>query len=159
MQLRLLSSMLMVKTKLLSLEWVLICEVPYFFIISSDVVRYCSSYDAYVLTDRSALLVYNLKGVILLPGKLDLNQFYLSKREEILEVIDDDVIRNMRRYIRDNYMEDYKRRFPKANTEDEFKMLDELCSAPQVMAPWNCLTTDIESVEKIKTMVSEGLLR
>lgn len=28
----------------------------------------------------------------------------------------------------------------------------------QVEAPWNCLTTDIESLDEIKTKVSEGLV-
>ena len=55
--------------------------------------------------------------------------------------------------------EDYKERFPNDNVMDMSKKVKKYYSCKQqVKAPWNCLTTDIKSLNKIKTKVSEGLV-
>ena len=54
--------------------------------------------------------------------------------------------------------EDYEERFPNNNVMDEFEKVKKYYSCEQqVEAPWNCLTTDIESLDEIKMKVSEGL--
>lgn len=56
------------------------------------------------------------------------------------------------------WKEDYKERFPNDNVMDEFEKVEKYYSCKQqVEAPWNCLTTDIENLDEIKTKVSEGL--
>ena len=65
-------------------------------------------------------------------------------------------------YIRENCKskreckEDYEEMFPDDDAMDEFDMLEKYYSCKQVEAPWNSLTTDIESLEEIKAKVSEG---
>ena len=57
------------------------------------------------------------------------------------------------------WKEDYKKRFPNDNVMDEFEKVKKYYSCEkQVEAPWNCLTTDIETLDEIKTKVSEGLV-
>lgn len=185
--------MLMVKTLFVSQGLTAICMVSHF-LITRDVARFCSIKNALVLTNDSDFLVYDLKGVILLPRNPFREDLYVYERSKILETFDlkevqlyyyimisgndftknhasklgnglEATVQNTLDYIRENCKskreckEDYEELFPDDDAMEEFEMLEKLYSCQQVVAPWNCLTTDVNSVEELKTKVSEGLLR
>ena len=53
--------------------------------------------------------------------------------------------------------EDYEEMFPDDDAMDEFEMIEKLYSCTQVERPWNTLTTDVDSLDEIRTKVSAGL--
>ena len=159
--------------------------------INSDIASYSIKKDALVLTNDSDFLVYDLKGVILLPRNFFREELYVYTRTKILDFLGfqefqlhyyimisgndytkqhpsklrdghEATVENTLDYIREvckskrECKEDYEEMYPENDAMEEFEMLEKLYSCKQVEIPWNCLTTDIDRVDEIKTKIPEG---
>ena len=181
---------LMEKILYIFLELTVICILHLMF-INSDIASYSIKKDALVLTSDSDFLVYDLKGVILLPRNFFREDLYVYTRTKILDFLGfqefqlhyyimisgndytkhhpsklrdgrEATVENTLDYIREvcksqrECKEDYEEMYPDDDAMEEFEMLEKLYSCKQVEIPWNCLTTDIDRVDEIKTKIPEG---
>lgn len=119
--------------------------------------------DLYVYTHSKILDCFGLKEFqlyyyIMISG----NDFTKNHAEKLGDGREASVL-NTLDYIRENCKskreckEDYEEMFPDDDAMEEFDMLQKYYSCEQVEAPWSSLTTDVESVDEIKTKVPEGL--